>query len=129
MPGFAAAFPSGAAAQLLKTSSISFWLAILAVVLGVGSYLAVHFFPKGWLPDPDKPVPLKVNHQDAQAEARFTDEWTEDMIPVFDLNQVHVAWFQIKGAGFVLYGFMIYLLGPGRSACRVHAEAKRLGGA
>lgn len=30
------------------------------------------------------------------------------MIPVFDLNQVHVAWFQIKGSGFVLYGFMIY---------------------
>jgi hypothetical protein len=30
------------------------------------------------------------------------------MIPVFDLNQVHVAWFQIKGAGFVLYGFMVY---------------------
>ncbi len=30
------------------------------------------------------------------------------MIPVFDLNQVHVTWFQIQGAGFVLYGFMIY---------------------
>jgi hypothetical protein len=30
------------------------------------------------------------------------------MIPVFDLNQVRVAWFQIKGAGFVLYGFMVY---------------------
>lgn len=30
------------------------------------------------------------------------------MIPVFDLNQVHVAWFQIKRAGFVLYGFMVY---------------------
>jgi hypothetical protein len=30
------------------------------------------------------------------------------MIPVFDLNQVHVAWLQIEGAGFVLYGFMVY---------------------
>lgn len=30
------------------------------------------------------------------------------MIPVFDLNQVHVAWLQIKGAGFILYGFMVY---------------------
>jgi hypothetical protein len=30
------------------------------------------------------------------------------MIPVIDLNQVHVAWLQIKGAGFVLYGFMVY---------------------
>ena len=64
LPGFAAAFPSGAAAQLLQDIiKYLFWLAILAVVLGVGSYLAVHFFPKGWLPDPDKPVPLKVNHR------------------------------------------------------------------
>ena len=30
------------------------------------------------------------------------------MIPVFDLDQVRVAWLQIKGAGFVLYGFMVY---------------------
>lgn len=30
------------------------------------------------------------------------------MIPVHDLNQVHVAWVQITGAGFVLYGFMVY---------------------
>lgn len=30
------------------------------------------------------------------------------MIPVFDLNQVQVAWVQIRGAGFILYGFMVY---------------------
>jgi hypothetical protein len=64
LPGFAAALPSGAAAQLLQDIiKYLFWLAILAVVLGVGSYLAVHFFPKGWLPDPDKPVRLNVNHR------------------------------------------------------------------
>jgi hypothetical protein len=64
LPGFAAALPSGAAAQLLQDIiKYLFWLAILAVVLGVGSYLAVHFFPKGWLPAPDKPVALKVNHR------------------------------------------------------------------
>ena len=64
LPGFAAALPSGAAAQLLQDIiRYLFWLAILAVVLGVGSYLAVHFFPKGWLPDPDKSLPLKVNHR------------------------------------------------------------------
>jgi hypothetical protein len=64
LPGFAAALPSGAAAQLLQDIiRYLFWLAILAVVLGVGSYLAVHFFPKGWLPELDKPVPLKVSHR------------------------------------------------------------------
>lgn len=30
------------------------------------------------------------------------------MIPVVDLNQVHVAWIEIRGEGFVLYGFMLY---------------------
>lgn len=30
------------------------------------------------------------------------------MIPVIDLNQVHVAWIEIRGQGFVLYGFMLY---------------------
>jgi hypothetical protein len=30
------------------------------------------------------------------------------MIPVFDLNQVHVAWIEIRGQGFVLFGFMLY---------------------
>jgi hypothetical protein len=30
------------------------------------------------------------------------------MIPVFDLDQVHVAWIEIRGVGFVLYGFMLY---------------------
>lgn len=30
------------------------------------------------------------------------------MIPVVDLNQVHVAWIEIRGHGFVLYGFMLY---------------------
>lgn len=64
LPGFSAALPSGATAQLLQDIiRYLFWLAILAVVLGVGSYLAVHFFPKGWLPDPDKSLALKVNHR------------------------------------------------------------------
>jgi hypothetical protein len=64
LPGFAAALPSGAAAQLLQDIiKYLFWLAILAVALGVGSYLAVHFFPKGWLPDPDESVALKVNRR------------------------------------------------------------------
>jgi hypothetical protein len=30
------------------------------------------------------------------------------MIPVIDWNQVNVAWVEIRGAGFVLYGFMLY---------------------
>ncbi len=30
------------------------------------------------------------------------------MIPVFDLDQVRVAWIEIRSAGFVLYGFMLY---------------------
>jgi hypothetical protein len=30
------------------------------------------------------------------------------MIPVIDLNQVNVAWIEIRGQGFVLYGFMLY---------------------
>lgn len=30
------------------------------------------------------------------------------MIPVFNLEQVNVAWVKIKGVGFVLYGFMVY---------------------
>jgi hypothetical protein len=30
------------------------------------------------------------------------------MIPIFDLNQVHVSWIEIRGEGFVLYGFMLY---------------------
>lgn len=30
------------------------------------------------------------------------------MIPIFDLNQVRVAWFEIKAEEFVLYGFMLY---------------------
>jgi hypothetical protein len=30
------------------------------------------------------------------------------MIPVFDLDQVRIAWVEIRGAGFVLYGFMLY---------------------
>lgn len=64
LPGLGAALPSGAAAQLIgDIIKYLFWLAILAVVLGVGSYLAVHFFPKGWLPDPDESVALKVNHR------------------------------------------------------------------
>jgi hypothetical protein len=36
-----------------------FWLAILAVVLGVVSYLAVHFGPAAKQLDPDAPVILK----------------------------------------------------------------------
>lgn len=64
LPGFRTALSSLAVAQLLQEIiKYLFWLAILAVVLGVGSYLAVHFFPKGWLPDPDKSVVLKVNHR------------------------------------------------------------------
>lgn len=64
LPGFAAALSSGTVAQLLQEIiKYLFWLAILAVILGVGSYLAVHFFPKGWLPDPDKAVALKLNHK------------------------------------------------------------------
>ena len=30
------------------------------------------------------------------------------MIPIFNLDQVRVAWVEIRGAGFVLYGFMLY---------------------
>ena len=30
------------------------------------------------------------------------------MIPVIDLNQVHVAWIEIRGEGFVVYAFMLY---------------------
>jgi hypothetical protein len=30
------------------------------------------------------------------------------MIPVLDLDQVRVAWIEIRSAGFVLYGFMLY---------------------
>lgn len=30
------------------------------------------------------------------------------MIPVFNLDQVRVAWVEIRGEGFVLYGFMLY---------------------
>ncbi len=72
LPGFAAALPSGAAAQLIgDVIKYLFWLAILAVILGVGSYLAVHFFPKGWLPDPDKPVALKVNHKTRKSKANL----------------------------------------------------------
>lgn len=64
LPGLSGQLPAGAAFQLLQDIvNYLFWLAILAVVLGVGSYLAVHFFPKGALPDPDKSVPLKVNHR------------------------------------------------------------------
>lgn len=64
LPGFAAALPSGAAAQLLQEIIKDlFYLAIFAVVLGVGSYLAVHFFPKGWLSNAPKSVPLKVTHR------------------------------------------------------------------
>jgi hypothetical protein len=64
LPGLQRQLSSSTVAQLLQEIiQYLFWLAILAVVLGVGSYLAVHFFPKGWLPDPDKPVALKVNHK------------------------------------------------------------------
>lgn len=46
-----------------------FWLAVLAVVLGVGSYLAVHF---GRQPvasaDPNSPVPLKVERRPRKAK-------------------------------------------------------------
>jgi hypothetical protein len=30
------------------------------------------------------------------------------MIPIFNLNQVRVAWIEIRGQGFILYGFMLY---------------------
>jgi hypothetical protein len=30
------------------------------------------------------------------------------MIPIFSLDQVRVAWIEIRGEGFVLYGFMMY---------------------
>jgi hypothetical protein len=30
------------------------------------------------------------------------------MIPVFNLDQVRVAWVEIRSAGFILYGFMLY---------------------
>ena len=75
LPGFAAALPSGTAAQLLQDIiKYLFWLAILAVVLGVGSYLAVHFFPKGWLPDPDRPIALKVNRRTRKPKADSTTD-------------------------------------------------------
>lgn len=60
----AAALSAGSVAQLLQQIiTYLFWLAILAVVLGVGSYLAVHFFPKGLMPDPDQPVQLKADRK------------------------------------------------------------------
>ena len=60
LPGLKGALPPDSAFQLLQEIiKYLFWLAILAVVLGVGSYLAVHFFPKAAFVAPDQPVPLK----------------------------------------------------------------------
>ncbi len=30
------------------------------------------------------------------------------MVPIFNLDQVRVAWIEIRGEGFILYGFMLY---------------------
>jgi hypothetical protein len=30
------------------------------------------------------------------------------MFPIFNLDQVRVAWIEIRGEGFILYGFMLY---------------------
>ena len=40
------------------------------------------------------------------------------MIPVVGLNQVHVAWIEIRGHGFVLYGFMLYSDADVAGTCR-----------
>ena len=62
LPGLAGALPPGSAFQLLQEIiKYLFWLAILAVVLGVGSYLAVHFFPKAAFVASDQPVHLKAD--------------------------------------------------------------------
>jgi hypothetical protein len=53
-------FPPGSAALIVgDIVRYLFWLALLAVVLGVGSYLAVHFWPAAKPLDPDAPVVLK----------------------------------------------------------------------
>lgn len=53
-------FPPGSAALIVgDIVRYLFWLALLAVVLGVGSYLAVHFWPAAKQNDPDAPLVLK----------------------------------------------------------------------
>jgi hypothetical protein len=64
LPGLSGALPAGSAFELLQQIiRYLFWLAILAVILGVASYLSVHFFPRTGRVDSDNPIPLKVERR------------------------------------------------------------------
>ncbi len=54
-----------------------FWLAVLAVILGVGSYLAVHFVTQLKPIDVDGSVPLKRVHKERKKKGQLPTHGSE----------------------------------------------------